>query len=235
MIKDLDPTLRLLCEGSSDIFFIANFKNLSGLEHLKPTGEPTSDNLDGQGESYVFKQLPKALGISGLRSLGVVLDADNNMQGKWKKVADLLKAKGIEKYNSNFDLPEIRKEGIVVDFERFKFGLWFWPDNERAGDLETLLEELIGEDNGFELSKTTVKQVLEHKFSLLEEKDSRKAQIYTWLGFQKEPGRPIGLAVKNKYINLFQSDGKTLKNETLILFKSWLQRLYTHDDEKTDY
>lgn len=234
MKKDLDQTLRLLCEGSSDIFFIANFKDLVGLEHLKPTGEPTSDNLEGQGKSYVFNQLPKAIDISGLRSLGVVLDADHDMQGKWKEIANILKAKGIKKYKSNFELPEIRKEGIVVDFERFKFGLWFWPDNERAGDLETLLEELIGEDQGFELSKTTVNQVLEHKLSLLKEKNSRKAQIYTWLGFQEEPGRPIGLAVKNKYFNLFQSDGKTLKNETLILFKSWLQRLYTHD-EKTDY
>lgn len=229
MKKNLDPTLRLLCEGSSDIFFIANFKDLVGLEHLKPTGEPTSDNLDGQGESFVFKKLPEAIYISGLRSLGVVLDADNDLQGKWKKIADLLKAKGFEKYNSNFELPEITKEGIIVDFERFRFGLWFWPDNEREGDLETLLEELIEDDKGFPISKSTVNQVIEDNLSALKEKDRRKSQIHTWLGFQKEPGRPIGQSVKNGSINLFKEDGKTLKNETLILFKFWLQRLYSHD------
>jgi hypothetical protein len=232
MSKDLDPTLSLLCEGSSDIFFIANFKNNVGLKPLKLKGEPTSENKEGQGESYVFTKLPQALNQSDLRSIGVVLDADwGKMKSKWKEIQKILKefGKTRKEDTTNYQLPEIQREGIVVDFERFRFGLWFWPDNIRDGDLEILLEELIIGNEGYNLATSTVRQVLDNNLSELQKKDQRKAQIYTWLGFQKEPGRPIGTAVDNGYIPLFKEDGITLKNETLILFKSWLQRLYQHD------
>lgn len=228
MSKELDTTLRLFCEGSSDIYFIGDFKDRVKLNHLRPLGEPTSSNPEGQGDSFVYKNLPVALKTPGVRSIGVVLDADTDKEAKWKRIGKILDHYH-EEMNIPFAFPPIQKEGIVVELAKARFGLWFWPDNVRNGDLETLLEELIEDDKGYGLACLTVDRVLNENLSELESKDRRKAQIHTWLGFQKEPGRPFGQAVKNSTIGLFDADGKTLKNETLKLFKSWLQRLYTHD------
>jgi hypothetical protein len=194
MNKKFDPALRLLCEGSSDIYFIGGFKDKVGLNHLKPTGEPVLGNLEGQGISYVEEKLPEIIKIPEVKAIGVVIDADSDKEKKWEKIYKIFEAKGKED-KTEYVLPSIQKEGIIVDFERFRFGLWFWPDNEHDGDLETLLEELISEDQGFPLAKTTVSTVLDQQLSELQNKDHRKAQIYTWLCFQEEPGRPFGQAI----------------------------------------
>jgi hypothetical protein len=212
---NLNPKHRLLCEGSSDIFFIANLKDKLNVQ-VRPTGEPISASSSGEGIDFVYQRLPNLFLISDVQSIGVVVDADSNLQLKYDRIKEIV-------FQSTKDtLPPVSENGIVAQFEKIRFGLWFWPDNQRNGDLESLLHDLIPvSDKAFAISKSAVQSVLENNLTALKEKDRRKAEIYNWLSLQKEPGRPIGQSVAN---GTFQ-----LGHPVIQKFKTWLQNLYTND------
>jgi len=211
---NLNPKHRLLCEGSSDVYFIASLKDKLGLQ-IHPTGEPTTANPIGEGVDFVYNRLPNLFVLPDVQAIGVVVDADSNLPSKYNRIKELV-------FQSTGEtIPPITENGIVVQLDKIRFGLWFWPDNQRNGDLETLLHDLIPvSDKAFNISKSAVQTVLENNLTSLKEKDQRKAEIYNWLSFQKEPGRPIGQSVAN---GTFKIDHSTIQ-----AFKTWLKNLYTN-------
>ena len=212
----------LLTEGSSDVYSIFSIRDTLKIEAF-PAGYPSPLTNDYDGIDGLIGFLPEVFKISGLKAVGVVVDSDKNRNVNHQRLNKIL----VE--NFGYQLPPIAEEGIVAEFERFRFGLWFWPDNIREGDLETFLADFVPQEMGFEIAQNAVEQALSNPRIGLKEKDKRKAELYTWLGFQREPGRPFGLAISEfKYFRLVDESNQ-YKTTALKNFKSWLQRLYQHD------
>lgn len=212
----------LLTEGSSDVYSIFSIRDTLEIEAF-PAGYPSNHTKNYDGIDGLIGFLPEVFKISGLKAVGVVVDSDKNRNANHQRLNKILFE------NLGYQLPPIAEEGIVAEFERFRFGLWFWPDNVREGDLETFLADFVPQEMGFEVAQNAVEQALSNPRIGLKEKDKRKAELYTWLGFQREPGRPFGSAISEfKYFGLVDESNQ-YKTTALKNFKSWLQRLYQHD------
>jgi len=213
---DFNAQQLLLVEGSTDKFFIGSFKDKKGIK-IKPVIECLEENTGGI--EFILKRLLSALKDESLTSIGVVVDADSNIEAAFSLISNALKQ--IKK----IEIGQLKESGLIIQLtESQKFGLWIWPNNSAKGDLESLLHSIVPKnDVVFHYSQTIVSQLIEKKINPFKEKDQRKAEIYTWLAWQEEPGQPFGKAVKFSYFNL--------ETETCNNFKSWLQRLYSNEND----
>ena len=211
---DFNLSQLLLVEGSTDKFFIGSFKDKKGIG-IKPRIECEEENTGGV--EFIKKRLLSALIDESLTSIGVVLDADSNIDSAFSLISN-----AVSEY-VEIRMDQLKKTGLILRLsDSLKFGLWIWPDNSASGDLESLLHSIVPEkDSTFSHSQAIVSQLIEKGINPFKVKDQRKAEIYTWLAWQEEPGQPFGKAVKFNYFNL--------ETETCNNFKSWLQNLYSND------
>jgi len=92
------------------------------------------------------------------------------------------------------------------------------PNNTLPGILEDFVSFLIPDDDAlWNKAKECVKQIpeQERRFSDLAQS---KAYIHTWLAWQNEPGRPLGQAITNRYLDADAPNAKKLVN--------WICRLF---------
>lgn len=92
------------------------------------------------------------------------------------------------------------------------------PDNSLPGTLEHFAGMLIpANDVLWPVAQDTVKHVesLDQRFRVV---DEMKAMIHTWLAWQKEPGRPIGLSITKRFL-----DPDNVSAQPLL---DWLKLMY---------
>jgi len=81
---------------------------------------------------------------SGLRALGLIVDADLNMQGRWTSLRSLLRDLSFQETPD--DLPE---QGLItVNRSGVRAGVWVMPNNKSEGMLEPIREEVEGSELG---------------------------------------------------------------------------------------
>ena len=162
----------------------------------------------------VLATIETAVPVSNDRSVGFILDTDENPRNRWRAVCDRLGEFGLE-------LPDqIPNEGFVADVEDFRarVGVWLMPDNQRAGALEHFLQDLVAAtDPLFPLAESSTAQAKTcgAKFA---EIHRRKAVLHTWLAWQKEPGVPYGRAIQAKYF--------TIDSPAALAFVEWFKRVF---------
>ncbi len=148
---------------------------------------------------------------TGFRSVAFVPDADSSPTDRWDALRNSIGAQYLP--------ATAGAAGAVEDFVKdTKVGVWMMPDNLRAGTLETFLADIRRDDAPqpylWEKSRDTVLS-LEHR--LFAEKDTAKAELRTWLAWQKEPGASPGLAVTMDCFNL--------SHPLAISLADWFRRL----------
>jgi hypothetical protein len=90
------------------------------------------------------------------------------------------------------------------------------PDNELEGILEDFVAFLVPTgDSLWPYAKECVQQIPDRRFGLHQQS---KADIHTWLAWQAEPGRPLGLAIQSRYL-----DPNAPHAQKLV---GWLRRLF---------
>jgi len=150
------------------------------------------------GISNVFKALRiqlKFLDDEKLERIGIVVDANADLEKRWSELRKILGDAG---YMNLPDMPSpsgtiIRQDGFPV------FGVWLMPNNTIAGILENFVAFLIPEKESlWQLACNTVSGLSEKRFA---SKDEIKAQIHTWLAWQKDPGTPMGWAITKGYLD----------------------------------
>lgn len=175
---------------------IVHIEKLGGLENLTP--------------EFIDTQLQ----ASGLKNLGIIIDADENPEQQWKKIRDRC-----NRCECNLPL-HLSREGLVQNLERgVRFGIWMMPDNTKQGMLETFLSYLIPdrEDAIWEFAQKSAIQASEYGASF--KKSHRdKANIHTWLAWQDPPGEQLHRAVKQK---IFEGQHPRAK-----VFVQWFRDLY---------
>lgn len=189
----------LLVEGEEDQRLIPQLVEANGvvwgenepdwIVSIKPYGGV--DNLLKRGI------IEAELKGSGLRILGVLLDADDDCEARWETLRN--------RCLSNFpylpkDLPQT---GLIHENDVGKrFGAWLFPNNKSRGMVETFLSYLVpdAQNNVWNYAKQAAQEAKNHGAGY-KPSHADKANIYTWLAWADPPGRQLHDAVIQKILN----------------------------------
>lgn len=211
---------RLLVEGTTDSYFFSHLFVKRGLyEKPKDQVVPKGFGITAKGSySEIKSGLAEELKIQHLDIIGIVVDADESLDKRWKDLRTHVQSLGYS------DIPEKPDpQGSILETEgKKRLGIWLMPDNEINGILEHFIAWMVKDKDA-----NPVWRHVEHSintlpknpiFPVFDEKDLAKAQLSTWLAWQKEPGHPIGLAVTKNYVNAGA--------ESADPFIDWIKRLF---------
>lgn len=200
----------LMVEGPDDehvVKHICGQRQLGTIENIHPYGgkDPLIDGIEAR------------LKESDISALGILLDADEDIQARWQAVSSRVKSAGYT------DIPvSPATHGTVLEAPPGtllpRVGIWLMPDNRLPGILEDFLRFLVPDgdpllahvDHSVETIPTDLR-----RFSDLKRP---KALIHTWLAWQKEPGKPFGQAISSRYLDP--------KLPAADVFAGWLQKTF---------
>jgi hypothetical protein len=200
----------LLVEGTDDehvLKHICGQRAVGKLDEIKPQGSV----------EQLLENFPVRLKESEIEALGVVLDADTDLVGRWDSLKHRLKHAG---YAGVPDRPVANGTVLQPPANTLlpRFGVWLMPDNQSRGILEDFLRFLVPTGSQlFEHVKASVAAIpeKERRFSELA---VPKAVIHTWLAWQEEPGKPLGTAITAKFLD------PNMKQVDVLV--AWLKNLY---------
>lgn len=195
--------LVLLVEGPDDAHTLYHLLN----RHLGRSQVDKKINIESrEGFETLRKSLRDDLQVPVLERLGIVVDADSDLDARWQSLRDRLTELGGQNVP---DTPE--PDGTIVEvkqsYRTIQVGVWLMPNNQLPGMLEDFLQFLLPTDDAlWERAKTAVDEIPDDDLPFdLTGKDKvpwqKKAQLHTWLAWQKEPGRPLGQAITKSFLN----------------------------------
>jgi hypothetical protein len=200
----------LLVEGTDDenvIKHICGNRGVNRLDEITPQ----------RSVERLLENFPVRLKESEIEVLGLVLDADTDLAGRWAALKHRLAQAGYDRVPN-----QPAADGTIVDPPLNsllpRFGVWIMPDNRSKGILEDFLRFLVpGGSQLFEHVKSSVASIPEgeRRFGQLAEP---KAIIHTWLAWQKEPGKPLGTSIRARFL-----DPNVAEVDVLV---AWLKQLF---------
>jgi hypothetical protein len=204
----------VLVEGKDDLHVLGHLLDHHGIdcEIAKKRTQPNLSTLfirETGGITKLLESLSIEIDNGDLERLGVILDADTNIEGRWQSLSDKLRESGA------VDLPDApHPEGTIVTVKQTRHevivGIWLMPDNTIPGILEDFVQFLVPDDDLLlERAKQAINQIPaeERPFPLIRQS---KAEIHTWLAWQKEPGKPLGQAITARYLKPSAAYAQTL-------------------------
>jgi hypothetical protein len=203
----------LMVEGPDDVHVVKHIcgqRQLGNIEKIRPYG----------GKDSLIDGIIVCLKESDISVLGIILDADTDIQARWQAVTDRLITAGY------CDVPEVpATEGTVIEPPTNsllpRVGIWLMPNNQLPGILEDFLCFLVpDEDPLLAYVDQTIANipVEQRRFSDLKE---AKVKIHTWLAWQKEPGKPFGQAISAHYLDPCLP--------MVDIFAAWLKKTFFRD------
>ena len=203
---------KLLVEGNDDQHVIWALCEKFGLSK-------TFDVIDCRGVDNLYKQIPVRFKQSDVNTVGIIIDADTELQSRWDSLKGILIAQG-------FEIPDMLPEqGLVTtNTENKKVGVWIMPDNNTNGMLEDFIAFLVPKDDELlPIVNSTLQSIEEQKLNKYSLSHKSKATIHSWLSWQKDPGTPMGLGITKKYLT---TDEVTCKK--LI---DWMKTLFSRTEK----
>ena len=188
------------------------YKHFGVPENLFVVDTPDEKNREG-GLNRLYKRIIAELNRSDLITLGVVIDADQDLNKRWQEMRKTFLRAG-------YTLPEEPPiDGLIWEQRDKKIGAWVMPDNISSGVLEHFIMELIPEDD---LLRDEVEKFLttieENKLQRYKQQHRVKSFVHIWLACQNPPGQPYGLSISSKNLDA----DKPLARR----FEAWLRRLF---------
>ena len=182
----------LLVEGKNDRYAIWALCQQYQLPETFSVEVPQGEGTEGVEARR--NGLPERLKAENLRTLGIVVDADPNLSGRWQSVKDKLSSIG------DRDIPQSPPpEGWVCapsDPYLPRVGVWLMPNNQLPGMLEDFVAYLIPPGDRLHPKAEAILQELEqaglNRYTLIHHP---KALIHTWLAWQEKPAMPMGQAI----------------------------------------
>ncbi|MFZ2726997.1 MAG: DUF3226 domain-containing protein [Methylococcaceae bacterium] len=215
----------LLVEGEDDRGFFEQVCKTLQL-NLKIEVAPPKDYQDDYEENLrngkqgalrlLDNLLPELLDEEAItKRLAIIIDADYktaNGLGYQKTLAQIFNIAN----EYGFNLSENQSNGLIFKHEddAINFGVWIMPNNNDEGMLEDFIKSCIHNEEQalFNHAINTVNQLTSKKFK---DHHYSKAEIATWLAWQKVPSHGLYIAIKDKLLNeqhsLFQQLGDWLK------------------------
>lgn len=173
---------------------------------------PNFDILDRGGLEPLLETVGAELNVLGRKSVGILVDANDDLAARWKSVTDRLLNEGVTAPR------QPTPKGTVIDtIEKPRVGIWIMPDNMLTGELEDFVMQMIPEgDPVWPLATRYIGEIpkADRKF---QENKTRRAELYAWLAARENP-RQMGSAIGSHDLNV---DGNLCKN-----FLDWLKTLF---------
>ena len=196
----------LLVEGPNDKHVVRHLCNF----HKEV---PKFCILDKEGIEVLLEDIGSEILAPGRKAVGIIVDANDDLDARWRSVADRLQEENIE-------VPRIPKlTGTLIEgTSRIpRIGIWLMPNNTSPGELENFVSEMIPDDDPvWPLSEDYIDGIPE-KARKFTEKKILRAKIHAWLATREDP-RQMGAAIRAQDLHV---DG-TLSTT----FASWLRQLF---------
>lgn len=192
----------LLVEGDDEFHVLAALCQRLGIPQTFSTHEKG-------GYETLHGSLSNEIKFPGRRTLGIVVDADQDLAARWQSLADACAKAGIT-------LPQQPDPaGTVVETKGHpRVGIWLMPDNKATGMLENFVAFLVPAGDALYPRAEAAVVGLDKFTAPL----AAKATIHTWLAWQDEPGRPMGQAVTKRFLDPDCAQA--------AIFAAWLHRLF---------
>lgn len=146
------------------------------------------------------------------RVLGILADANDHPDGRWQSISDQLRRAACE-------VPDERSQtGTILDGPRgIRVGVWLMPDNQRQGELEDFIADMIPEgDPTWPRARQYIDDIPVGERQIPPGKVTR-AYVHAWLATRRRP-QPMGLAI---------TAGDLLHDAPIAAsFVDWLRRLF---------
>ena len=167
------------------------------------------------GISWILETLPVQVKGSELNRLGVIVDADTNLERRWQAITDILKKEG-------YTFPcAPSPDGTILDApssRRPKVGIWIMPDNQLPGILEDFARLLVPDGDALLPYAQECVGNIPAGHRRFPPQHRSKAEIHSWLAWQAEPGRPLGTAITARYLDADAAQAR--------VFFAWFMQLY---------
>ena len=197
----------LLVEGLDDKHVVLHLCNRS--EPMPAFCIKNKDGIDPLLDSISIE-----IKVSGRKSLGILVDANDEPVNRWKAVRRRLQQLDLhvpEEPEPNGTILSAVPPAIP------RIGIWLWPDNRSPGELEDFVKTMIpSKDPIWPRSAEYIDRIPKTDRKFLPGKEM-KAKIYAWLATTKAPGR-MGTAIKAEMLDI---DGSLA-----LKFTDWLRRLF---------
>ena len=176
------PAKLLLVEGQDDKHVVWHLQNTLAPELEFDCEESGSKDELLDAISVEMKQDER-------RSLGIMMDADDDLTARWNAIAYRL-------LDSNVEASDQPEPGGTIIPGDLRIGIWLMPDNSTPGELEDFVTKLVPEDDPvWPLAERYIDDIpSEHR--KFKGKESR-AKLHAWLATRREP-RKMGLAISAK-------------------------------------
>ena len=213
---------QLLVEGSDDQHVVWQLCVQHALPESFEVVTP-GDNAEMGGISEVLRDIPIRLRQETIRTLGIMVDANGDPRARWSSIRGMLP----EPIQGATPPAPVAggwtSETLGYLGSATRVGIWLMPnDLEQGGALEDFALQLIpADDQLLAKARATLSEV--EGLSGVEEQrytitHRSKALIHTWLAWQRNPGLPMGTAMRAGY----------LRHDAPLAFTfiAWLQRLF---------
>ena len=177
-----EPNRVLLVEGRDDKYVV---------DHIRRRHDPMPpfEIVDKGGLEELLASIGPELKAPGRRALGIVVDANDDIEARWAAVTDRLGRAGIEVGDRDPGGTVIRGTSSDPDV-----GVWIMPDNRSPGELEDFIAAMIPRDDSvWPLSRAYVDGIPAES-RLFSSRKELRAKVHAWLATRKRP-RPMGLAI----------------------------------------
>lgn len=215
----------LLVEGTDDLHVLAHIFKAHGFEGKitirdQEGVEKVKKGLDEDYFAELLADLSVEIKGSEVTALGIVVDADLDINARWQSLADRLKELNYK------DVPSMPNPNGTILFHNEdlpKIGVWLMPDNTLPGMLEDFVQLLIPneQDKLWQRAVKTVDAIpkKERRFVGKKSDKTSKAKIHTYLAWQQRPGVPYGIAIREKFLTADSPHTNNLMN--------WIKNLFS--------
>lgn len=198
---------QLLVEGNDDLHVLSALCQ-------KFQVKQSFEIIDCTGIGKLLMQIPIRFKQSEVEAIGIIVDADIEIKGRWDSLRSILINQG---FNVPADLPVTGL--ILTNANNKKAGVWIMPDNNLNGMLEDFISFLVPpNDQLLPIAHTTLGDIEQQELNKYTSAHKSKAVIHSWLSWQEDPGTPMGLAITKKYL--------TTDGEICARLVAWLNELF---------
>ena len=193
----------LIVEGPDD-------KNV--VWHLSRRHEEMSEFciFDKEGIDSLLDEIGLELQVPDRRALGIVVDANEDIDARWSAVADRLREEEIE-------APEKPgSEGTIINRSP-RVGVWLMPDNRSCGELEDFVLQMIPEGDPVWPRSQRYIDGIPKEDRKFRDKKTQGAKIHAWLATREDP-RLMGAAIGTGDLHV---NGRLSTD-----FAEWLRELF---------
>ena len=201
----------LLVEGPDDKHVVIHLSERSGLTQNFMI-------VEKEGKDSLLDSIDVEVDIPGRTVLGIMLDANDDLDARWQAVTGRLNRLRQEDHFDLPDLPAQPKPGGTIINGRLRIGIWLMPDNRSTGELEDFVGSMIPSgDPVWPRAEAFIDSIPKDDRKFAPGKIQR-AKVHAWLAARESP-RPMGLSIRAGDLDTNVSNSTTFVNWLRELFK----------------